>query len=185
MTEWLTLSCPLSSLEADAYGSACNWWKLLPVLLWLGLSLAHRFRRYLYTQLPLGGTSLNPYCRYFSALVLNPAAFSATPQGDWRNCWIQRTREDPGNQRSPGKLNVMTSFTPSSNSTAHEAVIIRESHKASLFVTTYLAKGRRWEIKMLLLSACFLSHLPSSSFCPSRQQRRGFYHTTHSLSSPL
>ena len=33
MTEQLTLGCPLSSLEADAYRSACSWWKLLPVLL--------------------------------------------------------------------------------------------------------------------------------------------------------
>ena len=33
MTERLTLGCHLSSLEADAYRSACSWWKLLPVLL--------------------------------------------------------------------------------------------------------------------------------------------------------
>lgn len=137
------------------------------------------------TQPPLGGTlySLTPYCRYFSALVLNPVAFSATPQWDWRNCWIQRLHL--GTREAQGSWMSWLPSPPLLTTTGHEAVTIWESHKASLFVSTHLAKGRRWEIKTLLLSAPFLSHLPSSSFHPSRQQRRGFYHATHSLSSPL
>lgn len=133
MTEQLTLGCPLSSLEADAYRVSLQLVETpasppllghlsLPLLVdlasgWLTGS------EDTCTQPPLRRYSvfLTPYCRYFSALVLSCILSHSSVRPEE----LLDPEASPWNQEAhPGKLNVMASFTPLLTSTGHEAVII-------------------------------------------------------------